>query len=117
MGKFTKENFYKVMCDHFTGVGNEWDEEDDLESFNSIFESLWKDLTEKHPEIFPSYEVIVGDLAGNPAWTENFDTKEKLITTLDDEEYWGGRVILAIYDCDGRNIMEDLEEHIHDENH
>lgn len=116
----TKEQFLEIMKDHLTGVGNEWDEEEDLDSFMKVFESVWADIVKKFPEItrfLNLYQVVCSSISGNPARQHHYKTREDLIESLDNPENWDGVVIEAIFDSSGQDIKEELDSHIHDENH
>ena len=109
--EISKENFEKVMLEHFTGVGNEYDEEEDIESFKGIMEDIWEGLEKNQP-----YVVISKDLSDNPCSKDVFQARENLVKALEEGD-WSSFVILAVFDPQGIDVMEEFDEHIHDENH
>ena len=42
----TEERFRQVLRDKFTGVGNEWDEEEDVKAFEEILDELVSHLAQ-----------------------------------------------------------------------
>lgn len=69
----------------------------------------------KKPEL-PLWKVVWQDLSGNEPVEHSFHSREQLISNLDDGD-WNGGVILAIFDPKGNGLLEELDKHIHDENH
>lgn len=119
----TEEKFFELMKEELAGTGNEFDEEEDLDSLKEISNLVYKNLKlylkEEKPDetVKPSpYQIVWGDLSGNEPNLSTYPSKEAMIDSLEKGD-WNGGVILAIFDPKGNGLLEELDKHIHDENH